>query len=331
MSDQSFWVDRPVFVTGATGLLGSWLVKNLLNQGADVVCLVRDGVPHSELARSGMLARVKTVHGDIRDRDLLERALSEYEINTVMHLAAQTIVGTANRNPVATFEANIGGTWNVLEASRRTSNVKAVVVASSDKAYGAQENLPYTEETPLQGRHPYDVSKSCTDLISHAYAETYGMPVCITRCGNFFGGGDLNWNRIVPGTIRSLYRAESPVIRSDGNFVRDYIYVEDGAAAYMLLAQRLLEDPSIGGRAFNFSNEVQFTVLQLVDLICKLMSAEIEPTVLGQASNEIRYQYLSAATARQDLGWEPKFTLEEGLRRTVEWYRAFLDAQVQHA
>ena len=321
---QYFWRDRPVFVTGATGLLGSWLLGQLLANGADVVCLVRDGVPHSQAARSGNLARVKTVQGDVRDRDMLERVLSEYEVNTVMHLAAQTIVGTANRNPVGTFEANIGGTWNVLEACRRTSCVKAVLVASSDKAYGAQDILPYTESTPLQGQHPYDVSKSCTDLIAQAYAESYGLPVGITRCGNFFGGGDMNWNRIIPGSIRALLRGERPVIRSDGEYVRDYIYVEDGAAAYMLLAQKLLENPELRGRAFNFSNEVQLTVVDLVEMLREMVGSDLKPEILGQASNEIRYQYLSAAAARKELGWAPLFGLEEGLKRTIQWYRDFL-------
>ena len=322
-----FWRDKPVFLTGATGLLGSWLTKQLLQLGADVVCLVRDNVPASELVRSGNLNRVKSVHGDVRDRDLLERALGEYEIETVFHLAAQTIVGTANRNPVATFEANIGGTWNVLEAVRRSPRVQQVMIASSDKAYGAQQTLPYTEQTPLQGQHPYDVSKSCTDLIAQTYAQTYQTPVAITRCGNFFGGGDLNWNRIVPGTIRSLSRGERPVIRSDGQFVRDYIYVEDGAGAYLLLAEKLAQNPELRGRAFNFSNEVQLTVLELVSLIGKLMESDLEPEVLGQASNEIRNQYLSAQKAREELGWQPHFGLEEGLKKTIEWYRAFFESE----
>ena len=233
----NFWLDRPTFVTGATGLVGGWLVKRLLAMGAVVVCLVRDWVPQSELVRSGDLERVKVVRGDLCDQALLERILGEYEITTVIHLAAQTIVTVANRNPVSTFETNIAGTWRLLEACRRSPTVRQIVIASSDKAYGDQAVLPYDETTPLQGRHPYDVSKSCADLIAHAYAVTYGLPVAITRCGNFYGGGDLNWNRIIPGTIRSIIRGQPPVIRSDGQFVRDYFYVEDGAAAYMTLAE----------------------------------------------------------------------------------------------
>ncbi|MGA8029534.1 MAG: GDP-mannose 4,6-dehydratase, partial [Bryobacteraceae bacterium] len=253
----------------------------------------------------------------------------EYEINTVFHLAAQTIVGIANRNPISTFESNIAGTWNVLEACRRSTTVKAIVVASSDKAYGDQEALPYSEDTPLEGRHPYDVSKSCADLITQAYGATYGFPVAITRCGNFYGGGDLNWNRIVPGTIRSVVRGERPVIRSDGQFVRDYFYIEDGAACYMLLAEKLLSDAEkVRGQAFNFSNEIQVTVADLVKRILRKMDSSLEPDIRNEACNEIRHQYLSAEKARRQLGWEPLFTLDEGLERTISWYRDFFETPV---
>src|SRR5579871_5837836 len=226
MASHSFWKDRPTFVTGATGLVGVWLVKRLLGAGADVVCLVRDWVPQSEAARSHDIERVNVVRGDVRDQATLERVIGEYEVDTVFHLAAQTIVGIANRNPISTFETNIAGTWALLEAVRRNPTVKAVVVASSDKAYGSARKLPYIETTPLMGEHPYDVSKSCADLIAQCYARTWNTPVAITRCGNFFGGGDLNWNRVVPGTIRAIHRGERPVVRSDGKFIRDYIYVE---------------------------------------------------------------------------------------------------------
>jgi CDP-glucose 4,6-dehydratase len=318
---SAFWRDRSVFVTGATGLVGSWLVKSLIAAGADVVCLIRDRVPQSELERGHLVDQIKVVRGDVYDQRLLERALGEYEINTVIHLAAQTIVGIANRNPVSTFETNIGGTWALLEASRRSPTVKQIVLASSDKAYGDQEQLPYDETTPLQGQHPYDVSKSCADLIAKTYAVSYGLPVAITRCGNFYGGGDLNWNRVVPGTIRSILRGQRPVIRSDGEYVRDYFYVEDGAAAYMLLAERLAENPSLRGEAFNFSNEIQLTVRQLVDKILKLMRSTLEPDVQNQATNEIRRQYLSAEKARRLLAWSPIFELDQGLERTIAWYR----------
>jgi CDP-glucose 4,6-dehydratase len=321
---NGFWRDRPTLVTGATGLVGGWLVRRLIDADADVVCLVRDWVPQSELARGSLIDQVKVVRGDVIDQPLLERALGEYEIDTVIHLAAQTIVTIANRNPVSTFESNIRGTWALLEACRRSPVVKQIVLASSDKAYGDQEDLPYSEESPLQGRHPYDVSKSCGDLIAQSYATTYSLPVAITRCGNFYGGGDLNWNRIVPGTIRSVLRGERPVIRSDGNYVRDYFYVEDGAAAYMTLAEHLAANPGLRGEAFNFSNETQVTVLELVSRILAQMGSGLEPEVRNETSNEIRRQYLSAAKARQVLRWEPLFTLDEGLKRTIEWYRNLL-------
>ena len=330
---NSFWRDRPVFITGGTGLLGSWLVKQLLEAGANVVCLVRDWVPQSELVRSRGIEQVITVRGDIIDRDLIERTLGEYEVEIVFHLAAQTIVGIANRNPISTFSTNIEGTWNLLESCRRSPKVSSIVVASSDKAYGDQEQLPYNEAMPLQGRHPYDVSKSCADLIAQTYAATYNLPVAITRCGNFYGGGDLNWNCIVPGTIRSVIRGERPVIRSDGKFIRDYFYIEDGAAAYMLLAERLASDAALRGQAFNFSNESQVSVIELVDLILRKMGSTLRPEVLNQASNEIRHQFLSAERARTILNWKPQFTLESGLDRTLGWYREFLGAPaaVAHA
>jgi CDP-glucose 4,6-dehydratase len=313
-------------VTGATGLLGSWLVPRLIEAGANVVCLVRDWVPQSELVRSRRVEQVNIVRGDIADRDLIERALGEYEVEIVFHLAAQTIVGIANRNPVSTFSTNIEGTWNLLEACRRSPKVSSIVVASSDKAYGDQEQLPYDETMPLQGRHPYDVSKSCADLIAQTYATSYNLPVAITRCGNFYGGGDLNWNRVVPGTIRSVIRGERPVVRSDGNFVRDYFYIEDGAAAYMLLAERLAFDATLRGQAFNFSNESQVSVLDMVELILRKMKSSLLPEVLNQATNEIRHQYLSAERARAILDWQPRFTLDSGLDRTLAWYRDFLSA-----
>lgn len=320
---NAFWLDRPTFVTGGTGLVGAWTIKRLLDAGAEAVCLVRDWVPQSELTRANLIERVKVVRGDVRDQALLERVLGEYEIDTVLHLAAQTIVGIANRNPVSTFETNIGGTWSLLEACRRSPAVKQIVLASSDKAYGDCDQLPYDEDTPLRGRHPYDVSKSCSDLIGAAYAATYDTPVVTTRCGNFYGGGDLNWNRIVPGTIRSILRGSPPIVRSDGQYIRDYFYVEDGAAAYLLLAERLAQDPSLKGHAFNFSNETQVTVLEIVDRVLKLMDSPLQPDVRNEASNEIRRQYLSAEKARRMLDWKPLFTLDEGLRRTIEWYKDF--------
>lgn len=320
---NNFWLDRPVLVTGGTGLVGSWVVKKLIDSQANVVCLIRDWVPQSDLVRSGALEHSTTVRGDVRDQALLERVLGEYEIDTVIHLAAQTIVPIANRNPVSTFDTNIQGTWSLLEACRRTPTIKQVVLASSDKAYGEHETLPYTEATPLQGQHPYDVSKSCADLIGQTYARTYDVPVVITRCGNFYGGGDLNWNRIVPGTIRSVLRNQRPVIRSDGKSVRDYLYVEDGAAAYILLAEKLNANPNLSGQAFNFSTETPLSVLQLVNKLLVLMDSKLEPEILNQASNEIRNQYLSAAKAREQLNWHPLYEMEQGLQLTIDWYRNF--------
>jgi len=319
--NRSFWLDRPTFVTGGTGLVGSWLVRRLVETGADVVCLVRDWVPQSELVRTGLIEKVKVVRGDIRDREVLERTLGEYEIDSVIHLAAQTIVTIANRNPISTFETNIAGTWNLLEACRRSPKVKQIVIASSDKAYGDQEILPYDENTPLQGQHPYDVSKSAADLIAATYAKSFDLPVAITRCGNFYGGGDLNWNRIIPGTIRSITRGQNPVIRSDGEYIRDYFYVEDGAAAYMLLAEQLAAHPDIKGQAFNFSNEIQVTVREIVEHILRLMKSDLKPEIRNEVQNEIRHQYLSAEKARRILNWHPLFKLDEGLTKTIDWYR----------
>ncbi|MDQ3180749.1 MAG: GDP-mannose 4,6-dehydratase [Acidobacteriota bacterium] len=321
--NKDFWRDRSVFVTGATGLVGSWLVRQLLEAEADITCLVRDWIPNSEFVRANLFDKVKVVRGDVREQKTLERALGEYEVDTVIHLAAQTIVGIANRNPISTFETNIQGTWALLEACRRSPLVRQIVVASSDKAYGNQEILPYNEDTPLQGTHPYDVSKSCGDLIAYTYAKTYKLPVVITRCGNFYGGGDLNWNRIVPGTIRSILRRQRPIIRSDGTFIRDYFYVEDGAAAYLLLAEKLAENRGLIGEAFNFSNEIQVTVLDLTDKILALMDSNLKPDILNQANNEILHQYLSAEKAQKMLGWSPLFSLEEGLEKTIAWYKDF--------
>lgn len=324
---EHFWRDRPCLVTGATGLVGGRLVKRLLAGEADVVCLVRDWVPRSDLVASGILEKVATVRGDVRDQGLLERVLGEYEIETVFHLAAQTIVGIAGRNPVSTFESNVRGTWSLLEACRLSPRVGQIVLASSDKAYGAQEELPYTENAPLRGLHPYDASKACADIVAQSFAASFNVPVAITRCGNFYGGGDLNWNRIVPGTIRSVLRGERPVIRTDGTLVRDYFYVEDGAAAYIRLAEHLADQPETRGQGFNFSNEEPLTVLEIARRVLAAMGSDLEPIVQNQPCREIPAQYLSAAKARAVLDWRPLYSLDEGLAETVAWYRDFFASQ----
>jgi len=323
--EPGFWRHRSVLVTGATGLLGGWLVEALLARGASVVCLVRDGVPQSRFHTDGIDRRVITCQGDVTDQVTLERVIGEHEVRSVFHLAAQTIVGIANRNPVSTFQSNVAGTWAVLEACRRSPLVSEVVVASSDKAYGEQVDLPYREDAPLQGRSPYDVSKSCADLLAQSYAATWATPVVVTRCGNFFGGGDLNWNRLIPGSIRSLLAGEPPLVRSDGTFVRDYVYAEDGAEAYIRAAEALSANRGLAGRAYNFSLERPLTVLQMVKLIVEATGVALEPVILNEATNEIRAQYLDSTRARQELGWAPKVGLEEGLRRTVDWYRNHLE------
>lgn len=324
MSD-SFWFERRALVTGATGMVGAWLTRRLVDDGAYVVALIRDADPQSELLRSGTVNRVSVVNGALEDYDAIERAIGEHEVDTVFHLGAQTIVGMAHRAPRQTFEANIRGTWNVLEAARVHSDlVQRVVVASSDKAYGTQPDLPYREDMSLIGRAPYEVSKSCTDLITQSYAHSYGVPAAIARCGNIYGGGDLNWSRIVPGTIRALLRGEQPVIRSDGTFLRDYLFVEDVVDAYLMLAAQM-EQRGLTGRAFNFSDESPLSVMAIYEAVCKAVGGGVvEPKVLGQAKDEIKDQYLSAALARKELGWGVRYSLDDGLARTVAWYERLL-------
>ncbi|MCS6953998.1 MAG: GDP-mannose 4,6-dehydratase [Bryobacterales bacterium] len=325
---MSFWRDRNVFVTGATGLLGSWLVEELVRQGANVTCLIRDWVPASRLVLEGFLEQCNVVRGELEDLTVLVRALNEYEIDTVFHLGAQTIVGVASRSPLSTFEANVRGTWNVLEACRICpKRIERVVIASSDKAYGEHPTLPYTEDLPLRGRFPYDASKSCAELIAGSYYATYGVPLTVTRCGNLFGGGDLNYNRLVPGTIRSALRDEPPVIRSDGQFIRDYFYVRDAVEAYLMLAEKLPREDLLG-QAFNFGYERALPVLEMVELILKLCEKpSLKPKILNEATHEIPAQSLDCSKARRLLGWSPRFTLEEALRETIAWYRAYLRPQ----
>ena len=317
------WRRRRVLVTGCTGLLGSWLSVWLADREASVVGLVRDSVPRSNFHRRRLDDRLTVVHGALEDYATVERALNEYEIEVVFHVGAQTLVGIANENPLSTFSANIQGTWNVLEAARRVRGTRAVIVASSDKAYGTQARLPYTEDAPLIGRHPYDVSKSCVDLIAQSYWHTYRLPVAVTRCGNFYGGGDLNFNRVVPGTIRSLLDGQRPIIRSDGTLLRDYVYIEEAVAAYVLLAEHVLEGHG-HGECYNFAVGAAMRVREIVQLIGRLMGrSDLEPRILNEVSNEILEQYLDARKAEAELGWKPQYTVEQGMRQTIAWYEEF--------
>jgi CDP-glucose 4,6-dehydratase len=316
----SYWKGKTVFVTGATGLMGSWLVKALLHEEAEVVGLVRDQAPRSMLVREGLIRRIAIVNGELESLPTVQRAIAEYQPHTVFHLAAQPLVQVAKLDPVGTLRANVMGTWNVLEACRLTGKSN-VVVASSDKAYGANQNLPYHESYPLQGRYPYDVSKSCADLVTQMYSATYGLRTAIARCGNLFGGGDLNFSRTIPGAIQATLAGEPFVIRSDGKFVRDFLYVKDAADSYLTLGQRLAEDESISGEAFNFSLGLRFTVLDIVSMVLKIMGrTDLEPVIQNDASSEIREQYLDTAKARERLGWLPKYGMEEALQETVAWY-----------
>jgi CDP-glucose 4,6-dehydratase len=317
------WRERRVLVTGATGIVGSRLCARLLERGASVVAFVRDDDPQSSFYRDGIAPSCSIVRGDLARFEDCMRAINGAEVDVVFHLGAQTLVTTALRDPLETFESNLRGTYNLLEAARRLGIVRAFVVASSDKAYGDSEVLPYTEDMPLAGRHPYDVSKSCTDLLATCYASTYELPVTIARCGNIYGPGDLNWSRIVPGTIRSLFAGERPVLRSNGKLVRDYIYVDDVVLAYMALAERI-EDRRVCGQAFNFSPESRIDVFEIVRAISRLMDSKLEPIVLDTASHEIKDQTLDASKAREVLGWRPAWTLDAGLAETIPWYRSML-------
>lgn len=319
------WNGRRVLVTGATGMVGSHLVRRLQAAGAEVVAMVRDVDPQTEFYRAGLDRRSRVVNGALEDYATVERAVSENEVDAVFHLGAQTLVGTARRSPLLTFESNIRGTYHVLEACRQhAAVVRCVIVASSDKAYGECPALPYREDTPLGGRYPYDVSKTCTDLVAQSYRHTYGLPIAIARCGNIYGPGDLNWSRIVPGTIRSALGGERPVIRSDGKFIRDYLYLNDVAEAYLAMAERI-EDPRVAGGAFNFSTESRVTVLEIVRIILEMMGRQdLEPVIENRAVSEIRDQTLDASKARDVLSWRAHYDLRAGLAETIPWYRQYL-------
>lgn len=328
MSQQpspEFWSSKRVLVTGATGMVGAWATRWLVDAGAHTVAFISDADPQSELLRSGYIDRVTVMNGRLENYDDVERAINNQEIDSIIHLGAQPIVGAADRSPRHTFESNIQGTWNVLDAARVLGGlVKRIVVASSDKAYGTQPVLPYKENMSMNGDHPYEVSKSCTDLISTTYARTYGLPVTIARCGNIYGGGDLNWNRIVPGTFRSILRGEQPVLRSDGTFVRDYLHVDDIVSAYLLLGERSHEE-QLKGEGFNFSDESPLTVMQIYKAICSAAGKpDLEPKILNAAAGEIKDQYLDSTKAHDVLGWKASVSLSEGLTKSWSWYRDLL-------
>lgn len=327
--NPAFWAGRNVFVTGCSGFLGSWTVKELRRLGAHTVGLVRDRNRRFGEDDPAIIPDM-IVEGALEQYEVVLRAINEHECDTVLHLGAQPIVGTALRNPRSTFEANIRGTWHVLDACRELGRqVKRVVIASSDKAYGEVDTLPYDETMPLNGRHPYDASKSCTDILAQTYHKTYRLPVCVTRAGNFFGGRDLNFSRIVPGTVRWALRGEQPVLRSDGTMVRDYIYVRDAVRAYLLLAERM-DDPALHGHAFNFSAEQPMSVIALVERILALAGRpDLKPIILGEATAEIPAQYLAARKAREMLSWSPGWTLDQALTETIAWYRDWLAAATE--
>jgi len=322
-SRKAFWHNRRVFVTGGFGLLGSTVVDFLVKMGAWVVVLKRDHVPTSRLFETESFGRVTVVKGDFEDYDLVYRTMNDYEIDAVFHLGAQAIAPIANRAPMPTFKTNIMGTVNVLEAARLSPTVKRVLVASSDKAYGDQPILPYSEDAPLQGRHPYDVSKSCTDLIAQTYFYTYKLPVCVTRCGNLYGPGDLNFNRLIPGTIRHIIHDESPIIRSDGTFIRDYFFVKDAANGYLTIAENM-EREEVVGQAFNLSTGNKFSVIDLTEKVLEVTGrTDLKPTILNEAKAEIHDQTLSSVKAKELLNWAPLYTVDEGMRETVDWYREY--------
>lgn len=307
----SFWNNRTAFITGATGFIGAHVARKLVEAGSRVVCLQRDGVRANSLDLFDLRRRVTVINGSVEDFALIERILNEYEVEAVFHLAAQAIVGAANRSPISTFETNIRGTYSLLEGCRQSPLIKSVVVASSDKAYGAQQNLPYTEDYPLHGLFPYDASKACTDILARSYAHTYKTPVVVSRFANIYGPGDMNLSRVIPGTIVSVLRDQPPVIRSDGTPIREFVYVDDVANGYLLLAEKI---DGVIGEAFNFGAGEQVTMRDLVERIIKLSGKNLKPNVLLQKKieREIDAQYLSSEKIEKRLGWRAKMISMRG-------------------
>lgn len=321
---KSFWKNRNVLVTGATGFIGGNLAKKLVEAGANVCTIVYDLRPKNSLTLLGIDDKINKVLGSVVDFSLIERVINEYSLDSIFHLAAQPIVGVANRSPMSTFKVNIEGSWNIFEAARRVGCVERIVTASSDKAYGDQKELPYKESSPLSASYPYDASKACADILARSYAKTYELPVAITRCANVYGGADLHLNRIVPGTILWVLRGETPIIRSDGTLEREYMYIDDAVNAYLTLAE-YIDKKSLAGEAFNFGTCVPTTVLELFELIIKTCGKNVKPKILNQVKSEIQSQYMDSGKAKKILGWEAKVPLEDGIRRTVDWYKEHLN------
>lgn len=325
---KNFWKNKNVLITGYEGFLGSNLTKSLIDKDARVCGLDIKAFQKQAILTKGDLSKIKKFKGSVENFNCLQKIIKENKIEIIFHLAAEALVGKCLENPLQAFSTNIKGTWNILEASRNQDKIKAIVIASSDKAYGAASELPYKENSPLAGSHPYDVSKSCADLLAYTYFYTYNLPVCVTRCGNIFGPGDFNFSRIVPDTLRSILTGKMLLIRSDGKFTRDYIYVEDIVRGYLMLAS-VMQRKNLFGEAFNFSNESPISVLKLVKSIYRICAKEPNYKILNQARYEIKKQYLDAGKAKQVLGWEPKYSLEEGLRKSIDWYRKFFKSCTQ--
>ena len=323
--DKNFWKEKNVLVTGADGFIGSWLAKSLIEKGANVVTIVRDIKKKSNIDIMNLREGIDLIHGDIVNYDICSRVLNEYNVDSVFHIAAQAIVLSANKSPLPTFESNIKGTWNILEACRLNKGVKRIVVASSDKAYGEQKKLPYKEESPLLGYYPYDASKACTDILARCYFKTYNLTLAVTRNANTYGPADMNFSRIIPDIIKTLINGKQPVIRSDGSPQRDYMFIKDSVNAYLTLAENLHRKEIIG-ESFNFGTGKPVGVLALLRKVLNLMKKEnIKPKILGLAKNEIDRQYLSIEKAKRLLNWHPDYTLDQGLKETVDWYKSYFE------
>lgn len=321
---NNFWKNKKILITGYEGFLGSHLTNALLKHGARIWGLDIRTHRKQTILSSKELNKINIIKGSVENYSLIYKIIKKNNIEFIFHLAAQSLVGPALKDPRKTFSTNIRGTWNILESCRNSRKVKAIIIASSDKAYGIKSKLPYKEDSSLAGCHPYDVSKSCADLLSYTYFHTYGLSVCITRCGNIFGPGDFNFSRIIPDTIKSVIKNKTLLIRSNGKFTRDYIYIDDIVSGYIILAEKL-QKLKLSGEAFNFSNEKPISVLELVRIIYKLVNKKQNYKILNQVKYEIKHQYLSSQKARRILSWEPQYTLDKGLKITIDWYKDYFN------